>query len=38
MEPTTGEIKWEFKHNSAPWAGTLATAGGLVLPAILRAT
>ncbi|HYL10106.1 MAG TPA: PQQ-dependent dehydrogenase, methanol/ethanol family [Candidatus Acidoferrales bacterium] len=30
IDPRTGEIKWEFKHFSAPWAGTLATAGGLV--------
>jgi len=30
LEPTTGEIKWDFRHHSAPWAGTLATAGGLV--------
>jgi alcohol dehydrogenase (cytochrome c) len=30
IDPTTGQIKWEFKHHSAPWAGTLATAGGLV--------
>jgi alcohol dehydrogenase (cytochrome c) len=31
IDPLTGEIKWEFKHHSPPWAGTLATAGGLVL-------
>ncbi len=30
IDPLTGEIKWEFKHHSPPWAGTLATAGGLV--------
>jgi alcohol dehydrogenase (cytochrome c) len=30
IDPATGQIKWEFKHHSAPWAGTLATAGGLV--------
>ena len=30
IDPTTGEVKWEFKHHSAPWAGTLATAGELV--------
>jgi len=30
IDPRTGAIKWEFKHYSAPWAGTLATAGGLV--------
>jgi alcohol dehydrogenase (cytochrome c) len=30
IDPDNGEIKWEFKHFSPPWAGTLATAGGLV--------
>jgi alcohol dehydrogenase (cytochrome c) len=30
LDPQTGEMKWEFRHNSAPWGGTLATAGGLV--------
>lgn len=30
IDPLNGEIKWEFKHHSAPWAGTLTTAGGLV--------
>jgi alcohol dehydrogenase (cytochrome c) len=23
LEPTTGEIRWEFKMHSAPWAGVL---------------
>ena len=23
-------MKWEFKHYSAPWAGVLSTAGGVV--------
>ena len=30
LDPRTGELKWEFKYFSAPWAGTLSTAGGLV--------
>jgi alcohol dehydrogenase (cytochrome c) len=30
LDPHTGEMKWEFRHHSAPWGGTLATAGGLV--------
>jgi alcohol dehydrogenase (cytochrome c) len=30
MEATTGKIVWEFKLRSAPWAGVLSTAGGLV--------
>jgi alcohol dehydrogenase (cytochrome c) len=30
IDPFTGEVKWEFKHLSPPWAGTLSTAGGLV--------
>jgi alcohol dehydrogenase (cytochrome c) len=30
LDPLTGELRWEFKHFSAPWAGVLATAGGLV--------
>ena len=30
LDPRTGELKWEFKYYSAPWAGTLSTAGGLV--------
>jgi len=30
IDPRTGEIKWEFKHYSMAWGGTLSTAGGLV--------
>ncbi len=30
LDPRTGIIKWEFKYYSAPRAGTLSTAGGLV--------
>ncbi len=30
LDPVTGERKWEFKYYSAPMAGTLSTAGGLV--------
>lgn len=30
LESGTGEMRWEFKMHSAPWAGVLATAGGLV--------
>ena len=26
----TGELKWEFLLKSPPWAGLMATAGGLV--------
>ena len=26
----TGEIKWSFDLHSPPWAGVMATAGGLV--------
>ena len=26
----TGETKWEFRQHSPPWAGVMATAGGLV--------
>ena len=33
LDPRTGELKWEFKYYSAPWAGTLSTAGGLVFAA-----
>lgn len=31
LDPHSGEMKWEFKFYSGPWAGTLSTAGGLVL-------
>jgi alcohol dehydrogenase (cytochrome c) len=30
LEAATGERRWEFRLHSAPWAGVLATAGGLV--------
>jgi alcohol dehydrogenase (cytochrome c) len=30
LVPTTGEIRWEFKMHTAPWAGVLSTAAGLV--------
>ncbi len=30
LDPVTGQLKWEFKLHSPPWAGVLATAGGLV--------
>ena len=30
LKPGTGDLQWEFKLHSAPWAGVLSTAGGLV--------
>ncbi len=30
IEPTTGKLKWEFKHPSPTWSGALSTAGGIV--------
>ena len=30
LQAETGEIKWEFKLLTPPWAGVLSTAGGLV--------
>jgi len=30
LDAATGEKRWEFRMQSAPWAGVLATAGGLV--------
>jgi alcohol dehydrogenase (cytochrome c) len=30
LEAATGQLRWEFPLYSAPWAGVLATAGGLV--------
>ncbi|PYT19114.1 MAG: PQQ-dependent dehydrogenase, methanol/ethanol family [Acidobacteria bacterium] len=30
LKPGTGEVEWEFKLHSPPWAGVLSTAGGLV--------
>jgi alcohol dehydrogenase (cytochrome c) len=30
IDPTTGKIKWEWKHPSPTWSGVLSTAGGVV--------
>jgi alcohol dehydrogenase (cytochrome c) len=30
LKATTGEMQWEFKLHSPPWAGVMSTAGGLV--------
>src|SRR5262245_23038610 len=30
LDVTTGKMKWEFRLQSPPWAGLLATAGGVV--------
>jgi alcohol dehydrogenase (cytochrome c) len=30
MDPITGETKWKFRYNKAPWAGLLSTSGGLI--------
>ena len=30
LEAATGRLRWEFPLHSAPWAGVLATGGGLV--------
>lgn len=30
IDPSSGDIKWEFKLYSAGWSGVLSTAGGLV--------
>ncbi len=30
IDPTTGEIKWEYKNDAPLWAGVMTTAGGLV--------
>jgi alcohol dehydrogenase (cytochrome c) len=30
LDPASGELRWEFKLHSPPWAGVLSTAGGLV--------
>jgi alcohol dehydrogenase (cytochrome c) len=30
LQAETGELRWEFKLFSPPWAGVLSTAGGLV--------
>ena len=28
LEAATGQMRWEFKMHTAPWAGVLSTAGG----------
>lgn len=30
LDPLTGETKWDFRYYRAPWAGTLATSGGVI--------
>ena len=30
LQAGTGEIRWEFRLHSPPWAGVMSTAGGLV--------
>ena len=30
LQAETGEMRWEFKLHSPPWAGVMSTAGGLV--------
>ena len=30
LEAVNGKMRWEFPLQTAPWAGVLATAGGLV--------
>jgi len=30
LDPTTGDLRWEFKLNTPPWSGVLSTAGDLV--------
>ena len=30
IDPSTGEIKWEYKNDSPLWGGVMTTAGGLV--------
>lgn len=30
IDPLTGETKWDFRLDKAPWAGTLSTSGGLI--------
>ena len=33
MVPETGEIRWEHRIQTPPWAGALSTAGNLVFSA-----
>jgi alcohol dehydrogenase (cytochrome c) len=30
LEPTSGELRWQYDLFSPPWAGVLSTGGGLV--------
>ena len=30
IDPTSGQVKWQFQHTSPTWSGVLSTAGGLV--------
>ena len=30
LDPLTGETRWDFRYDKAPWAGTLSTGGGLI--------
>jgi len=30
LDPATGKLVWEWKHNSPSWSGVLSTAGGIV--------
>ena len=30
IDPSTGQVKWEFRHPSPSWSGVLSTAGGLL--------
>jgi alcohol dehydrogenase (cytochrome c) len=30
LQAESGELRWEFRLHSPPWAGVLSTAGGLV--------
>jgi alcohol dehydrogenase (cytochrome c) len=30
IDPSTGQMKWEFRHVSPSWSGVLSTAGGLL--------
>jgi alcohol dehydrogenase (cytochrome c) len=30
LKPQSGEVQWEFKLKTPPWAGVMSTAGGLV--------
>jgi alcohol dehydrogenase (cytochrome c) len=30
LDASTGQMRWEFRMHTAPWAGVLSTAGGVV--------